>query len=94
MVSLPVRMKAIQSKMKALERPQHFSRYNYIWIFPDVQRQLTKQYMVGRILPNLPGQDFRIVLDTCKNEEDPIKNKSARYSTTLYINFSDAVRFA
>ena len=27
---------------------------------------------------------------TCKNEEDPIKNKSARVVTTLYIHFSDA----
>ena len=29
------------------------------------------------------------VLLTCKNEEDPIKNKGARVFTTLYINFSD-----
>ena len=31
-----------------------------------------------------------VVLDTCKNEEDPIKNEGARVLTTLYINFSDA----
>ena len=30
------------------------------------------------------------VLVTCKNEEDPIKNRGARAFTTLYINFSDA----
>ena len=30
------------------------------------------------------------VLLTCKNEEDPIKNRGARVFTTLYINFSDA----
>ena len=30
-----------------------------------------------------------IVLVTCKNEEDPIKNKGARVVTTLYISFSD-----
>ena len=30
-----------------------------------------------------------IVLLTCKNEEDPIKNRGARVFTTLYINFSD-----
>ena len=29
------------------------------------------------------------VLLTCKNEEDPIKNRGARVFTTLYINFSD-----
>ena len=31
-----------------------------------------------------------VVLPTCKNKEDPIKNEGARVSTTLYINFSDA----
>ena len=31
-----------------------------------------------------------VVLLTCKNEEEPIKNRGARVFTTLYINFSDA----
>ena len=31
-----------------------------------------------------------VVLVTCKNEEDPIKNKGARVVTTLSINFKDA----
>ena len=31
-----------------------------------------------------------VVLVTCKNEEDPIKNKGSRVFTTLYIIFSDA----
>ena len=30
-----------------------------------------------------------VVLLTCKNEEDPIKNRGARAFTSLYINFSD-----
>ena len=30
-----------------------------------------------------------VVLLTCKNEDDPIKNRGARVFTTLYINFSD-----
>ena len=30
-----------------------------------------------------------VVLLTCKNEEDPIKNRDAGVFTTLYINFSD-----
>ena len=30
-----------------------------------------------------------VVLVTCKNEEDPIKNEGTRVFTTLYINFSD-----
>ena len=43
---------------------------------------------------NLPKfeliQAFMLVIDTCKNEEDPIKNEGARAFTTLYVNFSDA----
>ena len=31
-----------------------------------------------------------VVLSTCKNEEDPIKNEGARVVTTLFIDFSDA----
>ena len=31
-----------------------------------------------------------IVLLTCKNKEDPIKNEGARVFTTFFINFSDA----
>ena len=31
-----------------------------------------------------------VVLVTCKNEEDPIKNEGARVVTTLSIDFSDA----
>ena len=31
-----------------------------------------------------------VVLLTCKNKEDPIKNEGARAFTTLYIKFSDA----
>ena len=31
-----------------------------------------------------------VVLITCKNKEDPIKNEGARVFTTLFINFSDA----
>ena len=31
-----------------------------------------------------------VLLLTCKNEEDPIKNRGARVFTTLYIYFSDA----
>ena len=31
-----------------------------------------------------------VVLLTCKNKEDPIKNEGARVFTTYYIDFSDA----
>ena len=45
----------------------------------------------GPILTNLePIQDFVVVLFSCKNEEDRIKNKGARVVTRLLINFSNA----
>ena len=31
-----------------------------------------------------------VVLVTCKNEEDPIKNEGARVATTLFIDFAEA----
>ena len=31
-----------------------------------------------------------VVVVTCKNEEDSLKNKGARVVTTLFIDFSDA----
>ena len=35
-------------------------------------------------------QAFIVVLVTCKNEEDPIKNEGARVLTSLLFDFSDA----
>ena len=43
---LPARMKMIESKMKELECSQDFSHYNSMGIFPDGQRQLTRQSLV------------------------------------------------
>ena len=44
----------------------------------------------GRIWQNFKLiQKLMVVLVTCNNEKDPIKNEGARVVTTLYINFSD-----
>ena len=85
---LPARMKKIQFKIKALECSQDFSHYKSRGIYPGAQGQLTVVH--GRIWSNSElFQDFMVVLITCKNEEDPIKNEGARVFTTLNINFSD-----
>ena len=55
-------------------------------IFPDAQGELTLQ---STIRSCQLVQDLMIVLLTCKNEEDRIKNRGARMFTTSYINFSD-----
>ena len=45
----------------------------------------------GRILPKFElVQVLVVVLVTCNNEEDPIKNEGARVITRLYVIFSDA----
>ena len=44
---LPARMKKIHSKLKALERSQHFSHYKSMGIFPDAQGQLNHKSIVG-----------------------------------------------
>ena len=45
----------------------------------------------GGILPKFELiQAFIVVLVTCKNEEDPIKNEGARVLTSLLFDFSDA----
>ena len=45
----------------------------------------------GPILLNFePIRDFMVVLVSCKNEEDPFKNKGARVVTTIFFDFSDA----
>ena len=74
-VLLFAKMKKIRSKIEALECSQHYTS-----IF---------QTRKGRLLRSRGGiwlkfeliQAFMHVLDTCKNEEDPIKNEGARVFT-------------
>ena len=64
-------MKKINSKLKALERSQHFSNYKSVVIFSDTQGQVTH-----KLLPDFkPIRNFMGVLVACKNDEDPIKNE-------------------
>ena len=44
---LPTRMKKIHSKLKALERSQHFSHYKSMGIFSDAQGQVTHKSPIG-----------------------------------------------
>ena len=84
------RMKKIQSKMKWLEWPQHFSNYKSMGIFPDTQGR-GNTAVCDWIWPNLELiQALVVFLNICKNEEDPIKNEGARVATRLYVDFSDA----
>ena len=75
---LPARMKKIHWKMKALEWSQLFSHYKSMGIFP----RAANSKVLRRILPNFePIQDFMVVLVTCKNKEEPIKNEGVRVVT-------------
>ena len=53
--------------------------------FSDAQGQLTLKSAKFELT-----QAFIVVLVTCKNEEDPIKNEGARVLTSLLFEFSDA----
>ena len=86
MSSIPARMKKIQLKMKALE-VHKISPIISLWDFSRRSRAANSAVR-GRIWSNFKlVQDFMVVLVTCKNEEDPIKNEGARVFTILYINF-------
>ena len=77
-------MKKIKYKMKELERQQYFHHYKSMGIV--FRRSREANYAVlGQIWPKLElVRDITVVLQTSKNEEDPIKNKGARVLTRLY----------
>ena len=85
MSSIPARMEKIRLKMNALECSQYIFHIKSMGIFQ------TLKGVLGPIWPNFELlRDVMDVLVTCQYEEDPIKNRGARFLTTLYINFSDA----
>ena len=82
--SIPARMKKIRSKMKTLECNK------IICHFSDAQGQLTPKSLVEFCRKFELIQAFIVVLVTCTNEEDPIKNEGGRVLTSLLFDFSDA----
>ena len=61
-----------------------------VWaLCSDAQGQYTPQKVIrsGRILKLI--RDVIVVLVTCKNEEDPIKNEGARVATRVYVHLSN-----
>ena len=57
--------------------------------FSNTKGQLTPQSGVG-IWPKFElVRDIVVILVTCKNEEDPQKNKDAKVATTQNIDFSN-----
>ena len=82
MSSLPAKMRMTDSKMKELECLQDFSHYKS----GDFSRRsrAANSAVLGPIWPNFElVRDVMDVLDTCKYEEDPIKNEGARVDTTF-----------
>ena len=86
---LLAKMKTNQLKMKALKCSQQFSHCKSMGFFQTLSgsqiRSSRSDLAEFRLI-----QDFMVVLVTCKNEEDPIKNEGARVLKTLYIDSSDA----
>ena len=59
-------------------------------VFSDAQGQLTPKSAMEFCRKFKLIQAFIVVLVTCKNEEDPIKNEGGRVLTSLLFDFSDA----
>ena len=59
-------------------------------VFSEAQGQLTPKSAVEFCRKFELIQAFIVVLVTCKNEEDPIKNEGGRVLTSLLFDFSDA----
>ena len=70
-----------------------FTRFLPLYVYGDFTRRsrAANSAVHNSIWSNFElVRDFMVVLLTCKNEEDPIKNRGARVLTTVYIDFSDA----
>ena len=80
---LPARMKKIRSKLKALE----WSQYKRL-IFQTLRA--ANSAVRGQIWSKFElMRDIVVILVTCKNKEDPLKNKNARVATTQNMDFSN-----
>ena len=90
MSSIPVRMKKIQLKMKALECSQDFSHYKSMGIFPDAQGQLTPQSLVrsGRISNSSEMLWMSSLLASMMKIRS--KMKALEWTQHYTANFSDA----
>ena len=65
-------------EMKALEWSQRFSHYKSMEIFPNAQGQLTHKSFDEYCPISNPSKVLMVVLVTCKNKEEPIKNEGVR----------------
>ena len=78
-------MKKIRLKLKALEWPQYKNTRCI-----DFFQRAAYSAVRGHIWPKFELiRDIVVILVTCKNEEDPLKNKDARVATTQNIDFSN-----
>ena len=57
--------------------------------FSNTQGQITPQSEEVGFGRNSKIPDIVVILVTCKNEEDPLKNKDARVATTQNMDFSN-----
>ena len=78
----------IHSKMKVLECSRHFPHCRSIGIFIKHSRAANSAVHVRIRLNFKIIRDFIVVLVTCKNEEDPIKNEGAVHSVHTIIHRS------
>ena len=80
LVLLSARMKKIHTKMKVLERSQHFSHHKSMGIFPDAQGQLTHKSLVGSCRVSNPFEMLWLFLLPARIKKNKLKMQELEWS--------------
>ena len=74
------RLKKLHSKLKALERSQHFSHYKSLGIFSDAQGQVTHKSLVGSCLISNSSEILWVYLLPARMNKIQSKMKELEWS--------------
>ena len=85
-------MKKINSKLKALERSQHFSHYKSMGIFSDAQGQVTHKSLIESCPISNPSEILWVSLLPARMKKIQSKMKGDRVVKTIFIDLSHAQR--
>ena len=83
-------MKKINSKLKALERSQHFSHYKSMGIFSDAQGQVTHKSLIESCPISNPSEILWVSLLPARMKKIQSKMKCDRVVKTIFIDLSQA----
>ena len=87
LVLLPVRMKTVHSKLKALKWSQHFSHYKSMGIFSNAQGQVTHKSLVGSCRISNPSEILWVSLMPARMKKIQSKMKALEWSQHYSLIF-------